>query len=257
MAQALFQTDCSKLAAAWRLWAGNHQVALGDLCRVDYINDGLQLLRMEGDFSAWNAIGFGLAQGRIEINGHAGARTGGELAGGVIEIQGDCGPWAGVAASSGRMMIHGNAGDWLAAHWPGETRGLTGAEIVVKGHAGDHAGARMRRGLLAIGGDAGVGVGRGLVAGSIFVAGVVAGPVGSGMKRGSIVLSQANCSSRQCLLPSFEHAGLFRPLTLDMQLHYLAGLGWQKSTEMLALRKAERYFGDRLTTGLGEVLLLQ
>lgn len=257
MTQALFQSGSIEEAAAWKLWAGNRALSLGDLCRLEYENDGLHQIRLEGDFSGWNAIGFGLAQGHIEINGHAGARTGGELAGGVIEIHGDCGPWAAVAARTGRMKIHGDAGDWLASHWPGETCGLTGAEIVVQGNAGDHAGARMRRGLLAIGGNVGVGLGRGMVAGSIFVAGAVAGPVGSGMKRGSIVLNRADQQISQCLLPSFQQAGLFRPLTLDMQLQYLAGLGWQNSAGMIATRDAERFYGDMLATGLGEVLLLQ
>ena len=256
MVQALSEAKTLGDAAGLQLRAGHEKLSLGELCQIEQADDEMQSVRLVGDFSRWNAIGFGRAHGRVEIVGSAGARTGGELAGGVIEIQGSCGPWAGVAAKSGRLIIHGNAGDWLAAHWPGETRGLTGAEILVHGNAGDHAGARMRRGLLAIAGSAGVGLGRAMVAGSIFVGGTVAGPVGSGMKRGSIVLNR-NCSNDQkCILPSFQHAGLFRPLTLDMQLKYLAGLGWLGAVDLLELKQAQRYFGDRLSTGLGELLLL-
>jgi hypothetical protein len=41
-----------------------------------------------------------------------------------------------------------------------------------------------------------------------------------------------------------------------MQLKYLREIGWQKSMTLLSLKSCERYSGDLLTLGLGEVLAL-
>ena len=48
---------------------------------------------------------------------------------------------------------------------PGAKRGMTGGELVVRGSAGREAGALMRRGLLAVGGDAGSARGAAMIAG--------------------------------------------------------------------------------------------
>lgn len=256
LVQAVFAADSVADAAAIQIQCGLEKIAIGDIFQIQSMEGDRDYLRFEGDFSAFNGLGFGLSNGRIEIRGNAGARTGGELSGGLIEIHGDCGPWCGVAAAKGRINISGNAGDWLGAHWPGETVGVKGAEIIVQGNAGDHAGARMRRGLLAIGGDVGVGLGRAMVAGSIFAAGNVAGPVGNGMKRGSIVLNHPLFNLTETILPSFTPAGEFRPLSLNLQLDYLAKDGWGIASEFKQKLKCERFFGDRLSLGLGELLVL-
>ena len=255
LVQALFDTDNTTDAARLQIWAGTASLHLADLVAISETSGTHDTIVFEGDFSRWNGLGFGLSQGKMIVHGDTGARTGGELSGGSIEIHGHCGPWAAVSARSGRMTIHGNAGDWLAANWPGETKGLSGAEIIVQGHAGDHAGSRMRRGLIAIGGDTGIGLGRSMVAGSIFVGGMVKGPVGLGMKRGSIVF-QGPPNHPQLLSPSFKTGGEFRPLTLNMQLKYLHEIGWQKAPNLLSLKSCERYSGDLLALGLGEVLAL-
>lgn len=253
--QALFETHNATDAARLQIWAATASLHLADLVTISETSGPHDTIELEGDFSRWNGLGFGLSKGILIVHGDTGARTGGELNGGSIEIHGDCGPWAAVSARGGRMMIHGNAGDWLAANWPGEPKGLSGAEIIVEGHAGDHAGSRMRRGLIAIGGNAGISLGRSMIAGSIFLGGTAHGPVGLGMKRGTIVFEGPQ--NRQQLLPSnFKSGGDFRPLTLNMQLKYLHEIGWQKSMNLLGLKSCERYSGDLLTLGLGEVLAL-
>lgn len=239
-----------------QVWVGSASVSLGELVLINQINDDQNdLIELTGDFSRWNGIGSGLKSGRIEIRGDVGSRTGAEISGGVIEIVGNTGSWTGVNAKSGRIAIQGNTGNWLGANWPGEVKGMSGGEIIVTGDAGEHAGVRMRRGTIAIAGSAGAGLGRAMIAGSIVVGSTVFGPVGSGMKRGTIIMSNQKSLS-DCLLPGFHDAGTFRPLTLNMQLQYLSQIGWQKATELLESRNCNRYTGDHLTTGLGEVLIL-
>jgi formylmethanofuran dehydrogenase subunit C len=235
---------------------GNVTVSLDSLVRVDQGTDGDEVIRLIGDFSRWNGLGFGMRTGRLIVEGDTGTRTAAELAGGFVEIHGDCGAWAGAAAVSGRLIVRGRAGDWLGANWPGETRGMTGGEIFVHGDAGCHAGARMRRGTIAVGGTAGSGVGRAMIAGSVIVAGPVQGTVGLGMKRGTIVLGAANFEKPPVSDAGFPEAGTFRPLTLHIQLRHALKAEWLPSDEMLAALSAKRYMGDRLVQGQGEILVL-
>jgi formylmethanofuran dehydrogenase subunit C len=235
---------------------GNVRVELADLVRIEHTDTEPETIRLIGDFSRWNALGFCLEHGRLVIEGHAGHRTAAELAGGSVEVRGNCGVWAGAAARRGRLVIHGDAGDWLGANWPGEIRGMTGGEILVHGRAGDHVGVRMRRGLVAVGGEVGEGLGRAMIAGSIFVGGSVRSHVGIGMKRGTIVLKASAENQRALAVTGFGQADAFRPLTLDMQLRYARDAGWHEADSLLDARTTRRYLGDKLSLGLGEVFLL-
>ena len=253
--QSLSKAQSALDAAKIQIWAGLTKLQLGDLAIVSETDGPSDHIELEGDFSRWNGLGFGMEHGNLIVRGDTGARTGGELSGGCIEIHGHCGPWAGVSARGGRMKIHENTGDWLGANWPGEPKGMTGGEIIVKGQAGQHAGSRMRRGVIAIGGNAGAGLALSMIAGSILVAGSTEGAVGSGMKRGTILL-KASGKLDQNLSSGFKSSGEFRPLTLNMQLRYLQAIGWHKSDELLNLNQCERFSGDLLALGLGEVLVL-
>jgi len=46
--------------------------------------------------------------------------------------------------------VRGSAGDNAGGARPGAARGMTGGEIIVRGNVGDEAGARMRRGTIAV-----------------------------------------------------------------------------------------------------------
>lgn len=238
-----------------KVWVGNIHLNLSDLVQIQFFDGPVDEFHLKGDFHQYHGIGWKLKSGKILIDGDFGSRVGAEMAGGSIELHGNCGAWAGVAMSGGQLIIHGNAGDWLGANWPGEAKGMTGGEILVHGNAGDHTGACMRRGTIAIAGSTGSGLGRDMIAGSIFVAGSVSRYPGLGMKRGSIVIANQNQIDLE-LLPSFSPDGNFRPLTLDMQLHYLAENGWNEANEMLKQRHCQRFYGDRLSLGLGEIIFL-
>ena len=54
--------------------------------------------------------------------------------------------------SGGVLEIRGNAGAQLGGAYAGQRRGMTGGVVLVQGSAGAHAGERMRRGLIAVGG---------------------------------------------------------------------------------------------------------
>lgn len=239
------------------IWAGSCHVKLGDFCHVAIDSEAsVNRIEMTGLFSNWNGLGFGLRAGHLMINGDTGTRTGAEITGGTIEVRGNCGSWTGAAAHGGRITIHGDTGDYLGANWPGETKGMTGGELIVHGNAGDHVGTRMRRGMIAVAGSIGAGLGRSMIAGSILAGSAsIAGPVGSNMKRGTIVMKNNEPRSAQ-LLPGFFRSNPFRPLTLNMQLQYLVELGWKPARDMLKLQNCDRFTGDHLSLGLGEVLVL-
>ncbi|MFM1801776.1 MAG: Formyltransferase/hydrolase complex Fhc subunit [Planctomycetota bacterium] len=240
------------------LTVGRTKVSFGDLCEIHGQSDADHVVELSGDFSQWNGLGFGFKSGYLRIIGETGARTGSEISGGIIEIFGNTGAWTGTAASGGRIVVHGDTGNWLGCNWPGETRGINGCELIVNGNVGDHVGVRMRRGCIAVQGQAGSGLGRSMIAGSIFVSGTVGGPIGTGMKRGSIVIASQPVQNTIPLWQSngFPDAGRFRPLTLNMQLKYLAECGWKAADTMQELPDCQRFIGDLANSGLGEILVL-
>lgn len=238
------------------LHVGRVKVRLKNLAVVVPGDGPADAVRMSGDFSRWDGIGFGMSRGSLIVEGNTGARTGAELAGGTVEIHGKCGAWAGAALAGGRLVIHGDAGDWLGANWPGEPRGMTGGEILVHGRAGAQVGVRMRRGLIAVAGKAGEGVGRGLIAGSIFLASGCSGLVGLGMKRGTIVLGGQTGADLPVSATGFPRADDHRPLTLEIQLRHAAGAGWKAGGQMAQCVVAGRFLGDRMNQGLGEIIVL-
>jgi formylmethanofuran dehydrogenase subunit C len=253
---SLQAADSARMAEEIRLHVGRHEVPLKSLVSLERQDDADDTIRLNGDFSRWDGLGFGLTGGRLIVEGDTGARTAAELAGGTVEIHGNCGSWAGAAMAAGRLVIHGDAGDWLGSNWPGEARGMTGGEIYVLGRAGDHVGVRMRRGMIAVARQAGEGVGRAMIAGSILLGGGCSGLVGLGMKRGTIVLGGETQGSSAISATGFPRADAFRPLTLGIQLRHAAAAGWKTAEHMARTEVAARYLGDRLNHGLGEIFVL-
>jgi formylmethanofuran dehydrogenase subunit C len=113
----------------------------------------------------------------------------------------------------------------------------------------------MRRGLVAIAGDAGPGLGRNLIAGSIFIGGQPGRMLGAGMKRGSIVLCNDAPPPSPNLLPTFAFAGHFRSTFLVLYSRRLAekGIALPVSEDVFG-GLWDRYNGDLATDGQGEIL---
>ena len=77
------------------------------------------------------------------------------------------------------------------------------------GNVKNEAGNSMRRGLIAVGGNAGDFTGVNLLAGSVIVCGEMGIRPGASMKRGTIV-----SFSQTEMLPTFEYACTYHPVFL-------------------------------------------
>lgn len=230
---------------------GNARLELGELFDVSGSSDDDQTLVWEGDLRAVKRIGDGLSAGRIVVHGPAGMHLGAAMTGGAIEVSGDVTDWTGAEMRGGLIRIHGSAGDCVGGGYRGSIRGMTGGEILIDGDAGDELGRVMRRGLIAVGGSCGQFCGSKMIAGNILVGGQIGPRVGSGMKRGAI---GAFGGVKAELLPTFERAGTVRPLFLRPFAKRLRTAGMESLAGAMAL-VMERWCGDRLTIGLGEVLV--
>jgi formylmethanofuran dehydrogenase subunit C len=230
---------------------GNARLELGDLFNAGGSCDDDQTLAWEGDLRAIKRIGEGLASGRILVDGPAGMHLGSGMSGGSIEVSGDVTDWAGAEMKGGLIRIRGSAGDCLGGAYRGTTRGMTGGEILIDGDAGDEVGRVMRRGLIAHGGSCGQFSASTMLAGTIFDGGTAGERLGSGMKRGAIA---ALGGMKTDLLPTFERAGVGRPLFLRLFSQRLREAGMEALTQAMG-SLMERWCGDLLTIGRGEILV--
>jgi len=203
----------------------------------------------EGDLAGVHFIGYGMSDGEIHVHGNAGRHVGGEMTGGRIEVEGNAGDWVGGEMHGGLIHVAGNAGHLVGSAYRGSKKGMTDGTILIGGDAGSEIGAAMRRGTLAIGGSCGDAAGFSMIAGSIFVFGSCGIRAGAGMKRGTIGLLGPDSVK---LLPTFRHAGRFRPLFLRLLFRELAQLGFPVDPGLL---KTELllYHGDLVALGKGEI----
>lgn len=231
---------------------GNRQVELGEFFRASgsAAEDGEMV--WEGDCSHVKLIGSKLSTGRIRVEGNAGMHLGAEMTGGEIEVSGNTGDWTGAEMHGGRIVVRGNAGHLVGAVYRGGRRGMTNGEILVHGNAGNEIGHTMRRGLIAVGGNAGDAAGFGMLAGSIFLFGDSGIRHGANMHRGTIVFF--GTGAHPPILPTFKHSGMYRPNFLRVYLNHLRSIGFPVRDDCLEAQ-FERYCGDFLESGKGEILL--
>lgn len=231
---------------------GNVQEPLGEFFEASGSATEDNTLVWEGDCSRVKLIGTGLAEGTIRVEGNAGMHLGAEMTGGEVFVEGNSGDWLGAEMHGGRIHVLGNAGHLVGSVYRGGHRGMTDGEILVHGNAGNEVGHAMRRGLIAIGGQTGDGIGVGLIAGTIIASGEVGIRHGAGMKRGTIAL--LSDQSAPSLLPTFRDAGPCHPDFLRVYLRHLAALDWPVPDGSLSACY-QRYCGDFLETGKGEILI--
>jgi formylmethanofuran dehydrogenase subunit C len=233
------------------LTQGNVRRFLGDLFDISGSLDDDQTLVFEGDLHAVKRIGEGQSVGHIKVKGQAGMHLGSGMTGGSIEVFGDVTDWAGAEMRGGVIRVHGSAGDCVGGAYRGSIRGMRGGEILIDGDAGNEVGRVMRRGLIAIGGSCDQYCGSRMIAGNIFVGGVAGARAGAGMKRGLIALLG---TPKVSLLATFERAGTLRPVFLKPFAKRLQLAGMDSLSAAMG-RPLERWCGDRLTVGLGEILV--
>jgi formylmethanofuran dehydrogenase subunit C len=222
---------------------------LAECFRVSCSDEEQDELVLSGDTSRIISAGQYMASGRLVIRGEAGPNTAAQMSGGELEVFGDSGDNLAVAMCGGLVRVHGRSGDWCGAALPGQSRGMTGGIILVEGDVGTEAGAGMRRGLLVIAGNSGAWTGTHMLAGTILCLGRLGTGAGVEMIRGSLV-----AGSSEPLLPGIYPAGEADPEWLLICLEWLRRLGlpdlpaWDR-------RIPQRYIGDHLLSGRGEILL--
>ena len=187
-------------------------------------------VRVQGDAALVEHLGRGMAGGRLEIEGNAGSGAGLEMKGGTL-------------------VVHGSAGTHLGGAQPGASRGMTGGEILVHGSAGFETGARMRRGMIFVGGNVGELAGRGMIAGTLVVGGALGADPGAFLKRGSLVALGA------VPIPlTYRYACTYRPPHLRFILSRLRALYRAPITEAQITGSYRRFIGDLAGLGKGELL---
>ena len=229
---------------------GNGQVALGEFFDVSGSASD-EIVEWHGDCAKVKLIGDHLSSGTMRVEGDAGMHLGAEMSGGEIIVNGNAADWVGAEMSGGRIHVHGDAGHLVGAAYRGGRRGMTGGEILINGRAGNEIGHTMRRGMIAIGGRSGDAPGFNMIAGTILLFGDDIGiRPGAGMRRGTIVYF----SAQPGILPTFKKSGCADPLYLQMYLQQLRDAGFDVPA-ISAGTEFDRYCGDFLETGLGEILV--
>lgn len=244
------------------LYHGNRQRRLGELFEVR--GERSEQVRIVGDLSRVKKLGYGMAGGRLVVEGDAGMHLGALMRGGEIVVEGDASDWLGAEMRGGLIRVKGNAGNFIGAAYWGSRRGMNRGTIIVEGDAGNEVGGRMRRGLIVILGEAGDFLGANMIAGTIVVFGRVGRGPGAGMRRGTIVLFGGGQSGQSGalplqppqLLPTFRYDCTYNPTFLRVYLRALRRYGIEVREEYIA-GNYRRYNGDIAELGKGEILVYE
>ena len=153
--------------------------------------------------------------------------------------------------TNGLIRIHGNAGGQIGAAYRGGRTGMKGGTILIGGSAGLEIGMRMRRGIIAIGGQVRDFTGLQMKGGTIVLLGGAELRTGAWMVRGTIV-SLAPIR----LLPTFSYACTYNPTFLRLYAKHLKPLGVSIPVEP-SDGSYQRYLGDAAVPGKGEILVWQ
>jgi len=238
--------------ASLPLQCGNRGIAVGDLFAVTA--GDADDLRFIGDCARFDRIGSEMTRGTITVEGDAGAYVGHAMRGGRIHVQGSVGIGAALEMRGGEIAIDGDAGDFLGGARPGEMKGMSGGLVVLRGHAGDRVGDRMRCGTIIVEGNLGGYAASRMIAGTVVALGPTIGPYpGFAMKRGSLIL--LNRPDRE--LPTFTDCSRHDLSFLRLLLRALKGRS--PRLDDLATRPpiVQRLTGDQAVGGKGEILLWQ
>lgn len=236
-----FKVAGQPIRADSRVWA------LGDLFTVTGCCDDGRI-EIRGDTSRVHRVAAGMQSGDVHVDGDVGRHAGEQMSGGRLTIHGSAGDWLAGGMRGGVVHVLGSAGDNTAAALPRHDRGVNGGTVLIEGSAGRLAGARMRRGLLAIGGDCGEAAGYELWAGTILVAGNLGPRAGAGMRRGSVIA----LGPPPAMWPAFSRGSVWQPPILPMLLSWAVRHGWQ-SPAANASGPWQQWHGDLLTGGRGEL----
>jgi formylmethanofuran dehydrogenase subunit C len=206
-------------------------------------------LEIRGDAGKVKWIGRGMTRGRITILGNAGMHLGGYMKGGTIEVSGNVSDWLGAEMSGGLIRVRGNAGGQVGAAYRGSLSGMTDGTILIEGSAGLEVGMRMRRGIIAVGGQVRDFAGLQMKGGTIVLRGGAELRTGAWMSRGTIV-SLAPIR----LLPTFSYSSTYNPTFLRLYAKHLSTLRFTIPYEERD-GAYQRHTGDTSVPGKGEILV--
>ncbi|MFN5768214.1 MAG: formylmethanofuran dehydrogenase subunit C [Pirellulaceae bacterium] len=170
---------------------GLRRVRLSELFEVSPLESDAKIL-FDGDCSGIDRLGGSMTSGRLQIRGNAGHGVGQSMQGGQIEVTGSVAEGAATDMRGGEILIAGNAGRRLGAPLPGERGGMRGGTLLVGGSLGAEALLRMRRGVVAVAGQAAEDGAHQMIAGTIVLLSPCGGGWASGMRRGSIIAMDAS-----------------------------------------------------------------
>ncbi len=228
---------------------GNRLEPLAEFFRIEAAAD--DTLTFDGDLSRFDRIGWQMASGRIEVNGHAGHYAAGCMSGGSLAIHGNAGLLAACEMAGGSLTIDGNVDDFAASTLPGSMDGMRGGSLVVKGDAGARFGDRMRRGTALVFGNAGDFLASRMVAGTIAIGGSTGAHAGYGMRRGSVLFAGAAPEPSPTFVPAIASADvIWQLLARDVARH-------GGPFEGLAGRRIDRCLGDLSAGGKGELIFVR
>ena len=231
-----------------RLPHGKGSLPLAECFEVA-LGDEPDALRLEGDLSRCDRVGWLLAGGRIDVIGPVGDYAGGCMSAGALHVRGDARDLAACEMAGGTLTIEGSLGDFAASTQPGSMDGMRGGTLIVRGNAGARFGDRMRRGTALVFGDAGDFIASRMVAGTIAVGGRCGSHPAYGMRRGSLVFAGHAPEVPATFVPAGAEAPVFwQLLARDVQRH-------GGPFAALAARRMSRHLGDGSAAGKGEILL--
>jgi formylmethanofuran dehydrogenase subunit C len=206
-------------------------------------------LEIRGDAGKVKWIGRGMTRGRISIRGNAGMHLGAYMKGGSIEVSGNASDWLGAEMCGGLIRVRGNAGGQVGGAYRGSVSGMTGGTILIEGSAGLEVGVRMKRGIIALGGQARDFAGLQMKGGTILLRAGAELRTGAWMFRGTIV-SLAPIR----LLPTFSYTSTYNPTFLRLYARHLLTLGFTIPCDEQE-GAYRRYSGDASVPGKGEILV--
>lgn len=209
-------------------------------------------LLCEGDFSKCDAVGGGLENGAIIVEGGVGDHLADRMTGGSVRVSGSAEKFACSSLRGGVVEVNGNCGEYAAAAAPGAKRGMNGGVLVVHGDCDQWLGTRMRRGTVIVHGNVAAGAASRMIAGTLVLCGEVASPLAAYMARGTILmLSRATALTAPAGFTDPEHTELsYLKILLNEIAPYLP-----KHVQQHGLpTDVYRSLGDRVNRGLGEII---
>ena len=207
-------------------------------------------LHLEGDCSHFDHLGHALAEGLLQVHGHAGDQAGCGMASGRLLIDGNAGDLLGCSLRGGWIEVSGHCGDLAASALPGDMDGMRGGTLLIRGNAGVRLADRMRRGTVLVFGDAGDFMASRMVAGTLALGGRCGAHPAYGMRRGTLVFAGAAPEVPLSFSPVNSNADVFwQLLARDLSRHGGPFAG-------LPQRRPQRHVGDLAAQGKGELLLL-